>query len=137
MKQRRLIGVLGVDDRRGELPIGAFFSGSDTDVVVTDDPERVVELARGSGPELIVVDLGMPGIDCVNLLARLDSDEATRFVPVALFARPDALHARMDLRPVDGAPDRSGPGAVVHGDHARWAGPSPRSSPSPDRTAAG
>jgi CheY-like chemotaxis protein len=44
--------------------------------------ERAVELATEHGPDLVLMDIQLPGIDGVEALGRLRADERTRSVPV-------------------------------------------------------
>ena len=44
--------------------------------------EEALELARTGSPDLVVLDLMMPGIDGLDLCERLKSDERTRDVPI-------------------------------------------------------
>ena len=44
--------------------------------------ERAVELATEHGPDLVLMDIQLPGIDGVEALGRLRADERTRAVPV-------------------------------------------------------
>jgi CheY-like chemotaxis protein len=44
--------------------------------------ERAVELAGEHGPDLVLMDIQLPGFDGVVALSRLRSDERTRAVPV-------------------------------------------------------
>ena len=44
--------------------------------------ERAVELATDHGPDLVLMDIQLPGIDGVEALGRLRADERTRAVPV-------------------------------------------------------
>ena len=44
--------------------------------------ERAVELARSQEPDLVLMDIQLPGIDGVEALARLRGDERTAQVPV-------------------------------------------------------
>ncbi len=44
--------------------------------------ERAVELARSHGPDLVLMDIQLPGIDGVEALARLRADGRTARVPV-------------------------------------------------------
>jgi CheY-like chemotaxis protein len=44
--------------------------------------ERAIELAGEQGPDLVLMDIQLPGIDGVEALGRLRSDDRTRDVPV-------------------------------------------------------
>lgn len=66
-------------------------------LVHTADPLQAVELARAMRPELLLLDIQLPGIDGFELLRRLRADPATRSVPaiaVSAGAMPaDIQHA--------------------------------------------
>ena len=80
-------------------------------VVVAADGEAGLELARAERPDLILMDLGLPGLDGWEATRRLKADGATRAIPViALSAhamagdREAALAAGCDdydAKPVD------------------------------------
>jgi CheY-like chemotaxis protein len=46
------------------------------------DAEEALERIRASGPELILMDLGLPGMDGLTLTRILKADKATREIPV-------------------------------------------------------
>lgn len=48
--------------------------------------EEALELARASLPGLMIVDLYLPGIDGIELINRLRSDNTTAGVPVMVFS---------------------------------------------------
>jgi len=47
--------------------------------------EQAVEMAGSSDPDLILLDIGMPGIGGVEALTRLKADPATSGIPVVVF----------------------------------------------------
>jgi CheY-like chemotaxis protein len=51
-------------------------------VVAAVDGLQAVELARSVKPDLILMDLGLPGIDGWEATARLKADAATRHIPI-------------------------------------------------------
>jgi CheY-like chemotaxis protein len=51
-------------------------------VIEADDAERGIALARDEAPDLILMDIQLPGIDGVQALGRLRADEATAGIPV-------------------------------------------------------
>ena len=52
-------------------------------ILEAGDGEAGVELAREQRPDLILMDVNLPGIDGVEALARLREDPATAAIPVA------------------------------------------------------
>ena len=52
-------------------------------VLAAGDAERGIELAREEAPDLILMDVQLPGIDGVEALGRLRGDPATAAIPVA------------------------------------------------------
>jgi CheY-like chemotaxis protein len=67
------------------------------DVVLADSAEAGVELAQRERPDLVLLDVSMPGIDGPAALAAMRANEATRDVPVVFFtaASSDAEVARL------------------------------------------
>ena len=51
-------------------------------VLEAGDAERGIALAREEGPDLILMDIQLPGIDGVEALGRLRADTATAGIPV-------------------------------------------------------
>lgn len=51
-------------------------------VLEAGDAERGIALAREEAPDLILMDIQLPGIDGVEALGRLRQDEATAGIPV-------------------------------------------------------
>jgi len=64
-------------------------------VLVAQDGEEGLERARLTHPELILLDVMMPGIDGYETCRRLKRDEATRQIPVIFMSALDALHDKL------------------------------------------
>ena len=50
------------------------------------DGEEAVEMARAQLPDLILMDLGLPGIDGWEATRRLKDDQATRHIPLIVLS---------------------------------------------------
>jgi len=80
-------------------------------LLVAEDGERAVTLARTEQPDLILMDLELPGIDGWEAARRLKADPATRAIPIIALsahalagAREKALAAgcdEFDTKPVE------------------------------------
>ena len=51
-------------------------------VLEAGNAERGIELAQAEGPDLILMDVELPGIDGVEALRRLRADAATSSIPI-------------------------------------------------------
>ena len=54
--------------------------------------EEAIELARRDPPDLILMDLGLPGIDGLQTTKVLKEDETTRRVPIAILTAHSTEH---------------------------------------------
>jgi CheY-like chemotaxis protein len=64
-------------------------------VVIAIDGHQAVSLARIEEPDLILMDLGLPGIDGWDATAHLKMDPATRHIPIVVLsahAMPNDRH---------------------------------------------
>ena len=55
-------------------------------VVSAHDGEQAVAMARSAPPDLILMDLGLPGIDGWEATRRLKGDESTRGIPIIVLS---------------------------------------------------
>jgi DNA-binding response OmpR family regulator len=85
--------VLVIDD---EAPIRLLcrvnLEAEDMEVVEAEDGSTGLELARTERPDVILLDVMMPGLDGWEVLQRLFEDEETRQIPIVF------LTARAELR---------------------------------------
>jgi len=99
MDERRRALVLLVDDYEDCRDMyGAGLALAGFDVVTARDGLEAIEVARRVIPDLILMDLGLPGIDGCEATRLLKRDPRTAAVPViALTAQP----LPRDPRPLD------------------------------------
>jgi two-component system cell cycle response regulator DivK len=75
--------VLLVEDNAANMALATFLLQSAGHVVVTaKDAEAALTLAREEHPELILMDIQLPGMDGLEATALLKRDETTRNIPV-------------------------------------------------------
>ena len=70
------------------------------EVVVAPDGETALELAAASLPDLIFLDIRLPGLDGIAVLERLRSDDRTRAVPVVIlsnYSEPELVERGLQL----------------------------------------
>ena len=78
--------ILVVDDQEDILQTTALILRKDGHEVLTaSDGIAALETARAAGPDLILLDIEMPGMDGWETLRLLRLDGATRSIPVAMF----------------------------------------------------
>ena len=89
--------VLVVDDERAiRLLCQVNLAASGMDVLEAEDGRSGLELARKERPDLVLLDVMMPGVDGWTVARELAADEETRDIPVVfLTARADAADKRM------------------------------------------
>jgi CheY-like chemotaxis protein len=107
-----MVRVLIVEDNEMNRDIlSRRLRGKGYEIVLASDGPSGLVTARALGPDLILMDLGLPGIDGWECTRRLKADEATRRIPIiALSAhamvgeREKALEAGcddFDTKPID------------------------------------
>ena len=99
--------ILLVDDEPSlrEL-LRATFEGADVEVDEAASVAEAEACVRAHEPDVIVLDLRLPGESGAELCARLKADEATRAIPIVLLTGADPEEARRA--------QRSGAEALVH-----------------------
>ena len=76
--------ILLVDDEEDIRKIGALSLGTvgKFDVLVASCAQEAIECATEAQPDLVLMDMMMPGMDGLSALAQLRSSERTRHIPV-------------------------------------------------------
>jgi DNA-binding response OmpR family regulator len=95
--------ILVVDDE-WELRnlLTEFLTGEGYDVIHASNGEEALELAEKEEPQVILLDIKMPGIDGIEVCRRLKEEDQTRFIPVIMVT---ALEDRDVDAFVEGADD--------------------------------
>ena len=77
--------VLVVDDE-WEIRdmLSRFLTEEGYEVIVASNGEEAIELAERENPQVILLDIMMPGIDGIETCKRLKAEEKTRFIPVIM-----------------------------------------------------
>jgi two-component system cell cycle response regulator DivK len=75
--------VLIVEDNAANMKLAIFLLGSAGHTVLSaSDAEAGLTLARSERPNLILMDIQLPGMDGLEAIALLKQDETTRAIPV-------------------------------------------------------
>ena len=75
--------VLIIEDNRAHMTLATFLLQSAGHTVLSaTDAEAGLTLARGEQPNLILMDIQLPGMDGLEATALLKGDQATRDIPV-------------------------------------------------------
>ena len=79
-----------------------FLAGEGYDVIQASNGEEALELAEKEEPQVILLDVKMPGIDGIEVCRRLKEEDKTRFIPIIMVT---ALEDRDVDAFVEGADD--------------------------------
>ena len=104
--------VLVVDDIAANRKLlKAYLAQVDCDVTEAEDGPTALQVVRDADPDLVLLDVQMPGMDGLTVCREIKSDPATRLLPVVMVTaleqvkdRVDALEAGADdfmTKPVD------------------------------------
>src|SRR4029079_785226 len=75
--------VLLIEDNATNMAMARFFLESDGHTVLSaTDAETGLTLARQEQPQLILMDIQLPGMDGLEAIALLKKDQATQNIPV-------------------------------------------------------
>ena len=79
--QRR---VLVVDDNEANVLLLQKHLERDYEVYVAYDGESAIEKVQSTQPDLVLLDVMLPGMDGYQVCERLKNDESTRFIPIIM-----------------------------------------------------
>ena len=95
--------ILVVDDEPGVRGfLRDLLAEEGYEVVLASDGEEALGLAELENPEVILLDINMPGIDGLEVCKRLKAREETRYIPIIIIT---ALDDRGFLAYLEGADD--------------------------------
>ena len=84
--------VLLVDDYPLFLRFLAhFFRRGDYELHTAESGDKAVEQARQHQPDIVILDLEMPGLDGIETCHILRADETTRHIPVVILTASESL----------------------------------------------
>lgn len=95
--------VLVVDDDPTIVHVLADALELDGYHVVVAANDRAVQMAHDLHPDLVLLDLMMPGIDGVEISRRLRGDPATACIPIIIMSARYDLGSALAKAPVDSA----------------------------------
>ncbi len=82
--------VLVVDDSPTELHIlKGFLEGAGYEVLLAENAESGIEMARSSKPDLVLMDVVMPGLNGFQATRQLSRDPDTEDIPVIMVTTKD------------------------------------------------
>ena len=76
--------ILVVDDERALRLIEAMLTPKGYQIILAKDGKEAVDIVRSRLPDLILLDIMMPGMDGYATLARIKEDKATANIPVIM-----------------------------------------------------
>lgn len=90
--------VLLVDDNPGMITLfQRYLAGQAYHVLVASEGEEAIQLARQLHPDLIILDVMLPGTDGWEVLQNLKTHPSTRTIPVLICSVLDALDLALSL----------------------------------------
>src|SRR5205823_200942 len=88
--------VLVVDDVPANRKLmSAFLADVDCDVVAAEDGATALEAVRARSPDLVLLDVQMPGMDGFSVCREIKSDPATRLLPVVMITALQSTEDRV------------------------------------------
>jgi CheY-like chemotaxis protein len=82
--------ILVVDDAPDNLAVMTDLLRGEHRVLVATNGEKALALARENKPDIVLLDIMMPGMDGYEVCRRLKADDATRVIPVIFLTALDS-----------------------------------------------
>ena len=83
------------DDPTTRLVLSRQLSGLDCNVMLAEDGYAALEIIAQALPDLILLDVMMPGIDGVEVVEHVREHYSTQFIPIILISVQIILHRRV------------------------------------------
>ncbi|QEP44834.1 response regulator [Ectothiorhodospiraceae bacterium BW-2] len=86
--------VLAVDDEPLNLEILAEMLGEEYRIITVESGEACLQQLAHSPPDIILLDINMPGLNGMEVCARIKADPNTRHIPVlyiSALSRPEEI----------------------------------------------
>ncbi len=93
MKGERQPCILLVDDEPGSIELLAGIFGDEYEILFATEGEKAVGLALTEEPDVILLDVMMPGIDGYEVCRRLKAEERTADIPIIFITACGDLEA--------------------------------------------
>ena len=91
--------LLIVDDEPTNIHILSNILSDDYEIRAANNGERAIEAAKSQAPDLILLDMIMPGLDGLQVCKLLQEDEATKDIPVIFVtSMSDPANEELGLR---------------------------------------
>lgn len=88
--------ILVVDDQEvNSILIGMILTPQGYEIISASDGQRALELVAACPPDLILLDVMMPGMSGFEVCARLKEDERTRLIPIVMVTSLSDLQDRI------------------------------------------
>jgi len=84
MQERERPILLIVDDEPANIKVLCGLLKNDYELRAANNGEKALALARSERPDLVLLDVKMPGIDGYEVCRRIKADPATNKIPVIL-----------------------------------------------------
>lgn len=87
--------VVADDDRAAREHICGLLRARDLTVVAASSGQKAIDAVRSQPPDLVVLDVNMPGLNGIDTCKVVKTITKDRFVPVVLLTAPGDLNARV------------------------------------------